>query len=75
MPDDLDYELRLVAIARVNELSRDYEDLIPVDALREGVQFRGERVAFSTFYSGIFRPKEMRGPAALLMRPNSTVNQ
>ncbi len=65
MPEDLDYELRLVAIARVNELSRDYEDLIPVDALREGVRFRGERVAFSTFYSGIFRPKQMRGPAAL----------
>ncbi len=65
MPDDLDYELRLVAIARVNDLSREFADLIPVDALREGVPFRGERVAFSTFYSGIFRPRQMRGPAAL----------
>ncbi len=65
MPDDLDYELRLVAIGRVNELSRDYGDLVPVGALREGVPFRGERVAFSTFYSGIFRPRQMRGPAAL----------
>ena len=65
MPEDLDYELRLVAIGRVNELSRDYGDLIHVDALREGFRFRGERVAFSTFYSGIFRPRQMRGPAAL----------
>jgi putative restriction endonuclease len=63
--DDLNYELRLIAIGRVNELSRDYGDLIPVDALREGFMFRGERVAFSTFYSGIFRPRQMRGPAAL----------
>jgi putative restriction endonuclease len=65
VPDELDYELRLVAIARVNELSRDYGDLIPVDALREGVPFQGERIAFSTFYSGIFRPRQLRGPAAL----------
>lgn len=65
VPDELDYELRLVAIARVNELSRDYGDLIPVEALREGVPFQRERVAFSTFYSGIFRPRQMRGPAAL----------
>ena len=65
VPDDLDYELRVVAIARVNELSHQYEDLIPVEALREGVRFRGERVPFSTFYSGIFRPRQMNGPAAL----------
>jgi len=31
----------------------------------KGSRFRGERVAFSTFYSGIFRPRQMRGPAAL----------
>jgi putative restriction endonuclease len=65
VPDDLDYELRVVAIARVNELSRDHRDLIPVNALREGFAFRHTRVAFSTFYSGIFRPRQMRGPAAL----------
>jgi putative restriction endonuclease len=57
--------MRLVAIGRVNDLSRDYDDVIPVDALREGFRFAGERVSFGSFYSGIFRPRQMRGPAAL----------
>ncbi|MGO9753287.1 MAG: HNH endonuclease [Solirubrobacteraceae bacterium] len=34
-------------------------------ALRAGFQFRGRRVSFGSFFSGIFRPKEMSGPAAL----------
>lgn len=65
MHADSDYELRLVAIGRVNDLSRDFGGLIPVQALREGFTFAGERVSFGSFYSGIFRPRQMRGPAAL----------
>jgi len=33
MPIDPDYALRLVAIGRVNELSRDYGDIVPIGAL------------------------------------------
>ncbi len=40
-------------------------DLVPVRALGEGFQFRGRRVSFGSFYSGIFRPKQLAGPAAL----------
>lgn len=49
----------------VRELQRRFDDLVPVGVLREGFQFRRQRVSFGSFYSGIFRPKEMLGPAAL----------
>jgi putative restriction endonuclease len=63
--DTPDLELRTAAIQRVRELQRRYDDLIPVEALREGFTVRRRRVSFGSFYSGIFRPKEMSGPAAL----------
>jgi len=62
---ETDYQLRLVAIARVRELSALYDDIVPVDVLREGFMFGGSRVSFGSFYSGIFRPRQLRGPAAL----------
>jgi hypothetical protein len=65
VPDQRDLELRAAAALRVRELQRRYDDLVPVEALREGFTFRGRRVSFGSFYSGIFRPKEMTGPAAL----------
>jgi hypothetical protein len=64
---DRDFELRQAAIASVRELSRRYDDIVPVDALREGFRFRGERISFGSFYSGIFRPRQLRGPAALTL--------
>lgn len=60
-----DLELRQAAIAAVRELSRGYDDIVPVDALRTGFTFHGERISFGSFYSGIFRSRQMRGPAAL----------
>lgn len=60
-----DYEIRLVAIDRVRLLSDLYSEIVPLPALREGFVFAGERVSFGSFYSGIFRPRQMRGPAAL----------
>ena len=65
MSVETDWELRLVAIEQVNDLARRYGGIVPVAALREGFTFGGRRIAFSTFYSGIFRPREMAGPAAL----------
>ena len=66
MGDPRDIALRSDALEYVRELQRRYDDLVPVRALAEGFQFRGRRVSFGSFYSGIFRPKELKGPAALL---------
>jgi len=60
-----DYEMRLVAIDRVRSLSDRYDDIVPLDVLRKGFDFAGERISFGSFYSGIFRARQMRGPAAL----------
>jgi putative restriction endonuclease len=65
MTDQRDLELRRAALDRVRELQRRYDDLIPRSALAEGFIFDGRRVSYGSFYSGIFRPKEMVGPAAL----------
>jgi len=49
VPDVRDLELRTAAAARARELQRRYDDLVPVDALREGFMFRGERISFGSF--------------------------
>lgn len=67
MPDDLDFDLRRAALDEVRELSRRFDDVIPVDALRAGFWFEGQRASFGSFYSGIFRPAQCRGPAALTL--------
>jgi hypothetical protein len=38
-----------------------------VSALAPGFTYEGRRVSFGSFYSGIFRPKELQGPAALCL--------
>src|SRR3954453_4458262 len=65
MADQRDLELRRAALEQVRELQRRYDDLIPLAALSEGFVFGGRRISFGSFFSGIFRPKEMNGPAAL----------
>jgi putative restriction endonuclease len=67
MADQRDLELRRAALDRVRDLQRQYTDVIPLRALAEGFQFNGQRLSFGSFYSGIFRPKEMAGPAALCL--------
>jgi putative restriction endonuclease len=67
VPHPRDYELRAAALDRVRELQRRYSDLIPLSALADGFVYRGERVSFGSFYSGIFRPRQMVGPAALCL--------
>ena len=52
---------------QVRERSRQYDDIIPVSALRAGFLFGGERISFGSMYSGIFKPAQMRGPAALTL--------
>lgn len=67
MEDEHDRLLRQAAFDAVRELSRRYTDLVPLDVLREGFTYDGRRISFGSFYSGIYRPKEMHGPAALAL--------
>jgi putative restriction endonuclease len=67
LADERDIEVRRAALDHVRELQRRFDDLVPVGALRDGFQFRGRRVSLGSFYNGIFRPKEMSGPAALAL--------
>jgi putative restriction endonuclease len=65
LAEERDIELRHAAMDHVRELQRRFDDLVPVGVLREGFLLHGHRISFGSFYSGIFRPKEMSGPAAL----------
>jgi putative restriction endonuclease len=64
---DPDHELRAAAHERARELRHRFNDLVPIEALREGFFYNRQRVSFGSFYKGIHRPKEMRGPAALTL--------
>jgi len=65
MEAELDYEMRLVAIDRVRRVSERYDGIVPLTVLRQRFEFAGQQISFGTLSSGIFRPREMRGPAAL----------
>lgn len=67
MTDELDLEIRQAAFSRVRALSRQYDDIVPLAALREGFTFAGKRLSFGSFYNGIYRPKQFAGPAALCL--------
>ena len=63
--DERDMELRRAALDHVRDLSRAFDDIVPLPVLRQGFVFRGRRVSFGSFYNGIYPPAELRGPAAL----------
>jgi putative restriction endonuclease len=65
LADPRDIEVRNTALEHVRELQRRFDDLIPLRALAAGFRFHDRRISFGSFYSGIFRPKELEGPAAL----------
>lgn len=67
MADERDLALREAALERVRDLQRRFDDLIPVAVLHEGFRHEGRRISFGSFYSGIFRPRELEGPAALVL--------
>lgn len=67
MVQERDIELRRAALQHVRDLQLRFDDLVPVDVLRKGFQFRGRRVSFGSFFNGIFRSKEMVGLAALAL--------
>lgn len=63
--DRRDLELRTTALDRIRELQARHDDLIPRPAILEGFWHQRRRISFGTLLSGIFRPKEFDGPAAL----------
>jgi putative restriction endonuclease len=65
MADPRDLDRRRAAMAHVRSLSRQYDDIVPVAALRQGFVYEGQRHSYGSFYSGIFRPAGFEGPAAL----------
>lgn len=65
MEDEHDRQLRHAAFDRIRELVRRYDDLVPLDVLQGGFAFEERRISFGSFFSGIHRPKELHGPAAL----------
>ena len=62
---DIDLALRTSAFKRARELQRLYDDVVPLQVLREGFEHDGSRVSFGSFQRGIHRPRQLRGPAAL----------
>jgi putative restriction endonuclease len=64
---DPDLALRQEAVARARQLIQAYDDLVPIERLREGFQFEGQRVSYGSFQKGIHRARVQRGPAALTL--------
>jgi putative restriction endonuclease len=67
VPTDPDLALRQAAVARARDLAHAYDNLVPVDRLREGFEFAGRRVSFGSFQKGIHRSSAQSGPAALTL--------
>src|SRR4051794_5550333 len=64
---DPDLPLRQAAVEAARRLARDYDDLVPLERLREGFSFESERISFGSFQRGIHRARIQRGPAALTL--------
>lgn len=66
MPTDLDWQLRLAAFARLEELKRARGGVVTADDLEEGFTFQGERIKFWSSRRGIWRPKQLVDSGAAL---------
>lgn len=64
---DPDHALRVAGVARARELARAFDDLVPLERLREGFEHEGERISFGSFQKGIHRSGRQIGPAALTL--------
>jgi hypothetical protein len=54
-PADPDLALGQAAVTHARELAHAYDDLVPLDRLREGYDFGGQRISFGSFQKGIDR--------------------
>ncbi|MEA2465889.1 MAG: putative restriction endonuclease, partial [Thermoleophilaceae bacterium] len=64
---DPDLALRQEAVTRARQLIQAYDDMVPIERLREGFQFEGQRISFGSFQKGIHRSRAQQGPAALTL--------
>src|ERR1044072_5373085 len=64
---DPDLALRQAAVSAARRLGQGYDDLVPLNRLREGFVFDGTRVSFGSSQRGIPRAQIQRGPAALTL--------
>jgi hypothetical protein len=53
--DERDTELRRAALRAVRVLERRHEGLVPLEALRRGLEVAGRRISFGSLYSGRLR--------------------
>ncbi len=56
---DYDWELRLAAFAALRQLKDRSGGIVTSEALDEGFQFQGERIAFRNSMMGIWRPQQL----------------
>ena len=76
MADPRDIELRNAALDHVRDFSGGTTTLFPIAALVDGFRFGGQRISLGApFYRGIFRPKELAGPAALVAGHRAAENR
>jgi putative restriction endonuclease len=66
-PADPDLALRQAAVARARELAHAYDNLVPIDRLRDGFEYGAQRISFGSFQKGIHRSRAQRGSAALTL--------
>jgi putative restriction endonuclease len=63
---DRDWQLRLAAFARLEELTRARGGIVTHDDLEAGFTFEGERIKFWSSRRGIWRPKQLADSGAAL---------
>lgn len=66
MPPDLDWQLRLAAFARLEELKRARGGIVTNEDLEAGFTFAGETIKFWSSRRGIWRPKQLAATGAAL---------
>src|SRR5947207_4982981 len=66
MPPDLDWQLRLAAFARLEELKRARGGIVTDDDLDAGFDVAGENIKFWSSRRGIWRPKQLSASGAAL---------
>jgi hypothetical protein len=54
-PADPDLALRQAAVTRARELAHAYDNLVPIDRLRDGFEYGAQRISFGSFQKGIAR--------------------
>lgn len=65
---DIDWSLRLTAFRALEGLVHRHGSALPWELIAKGFTHQGVPVLFANRARGIFRPKEMRGPAALSIK-------